>query len=238
MTTTLSRVDAAIEYAVSELSKSDAVIEQIREECLEIVVDGPEDQLNYKRASEAVKRVARLRIDVEKTRRGLKEDALRYGKAVDSEAKRIASLIEPIETHLKAQKAIVDDAVKAAEEAKHAKRREMLTARISAAESVQWIVTAEQLDNMLEDEFEFELIKRRRIFEERQKELAELEEFRQLKAKAEAEKLEESRMPLRERLRAIAEDVENINVMMSDPLLSEQVGEILVSAAEQIRRLV
>jgi len=49
------------------------------------------------------------RVEVEKTRKKLKEDALEYGRAVDGEAKRITALLAPIETYLESQEKIIDD---------------------------------------------------------------------------------------------------------------------------------
>jgi len=52
------------------------------------------------RVHEARMLVKGHRVEVEKTRKALKEDALRYGQAVDREAKRITGLLQPIEDHL------------------------------------------------------------------------------------------------------------------------------------------
>jgi len=46
------------------------------------------------------------RIEVEKKRKELKEDALRYGQAIDGEAKRLTALISPIEEHLEKEEAV------------------------------------------------------------------------------------------------------------------------------------
>ena len=43
----LSRVDAAIDHAVSEIAKTDAAIEQVREDYLALVVTSPQDQAGY-----------------------------------------------------------------------------------------------------------------------------------------------------------------------------------------------
>jgi hypothetical protein len=51
--------------------------------------------------------VRRLRVDVEKSRKELKADALEFGRRVDAEAKRITEMIVPIENHLQEQEDIV-----------------------------------------------------------------------------------------------------------------------------------
>ena len=70
----VSRVDSAIEHAISEIAKTDAAIEQIREEYLQLVVAGPQDQAGFKSAETALKKVVRIRTSVEKTRKELKAD--------------------------------------------------------------------------------------------------------------------------------------------------------------------
>ena len=234
----LSRVDAAIEYAVTELSKADPIIEQIRYEYCSIVVTDENDEEGYRQASEATKRMVRLRNDVEKTRKDLKADALRYGKAVDTEAKRIQALIEPIETHLKQQKAIVDNAEAERQRIEHEQRVSWLRGRIDTANSIEWIVTAEELERMPDEEFEMRVISARRVFDERQAERAELEEFRRMKAEREASERAAKLAPIKERLEVIAEAVEAIPAITGEAMLTDQVTEILVSAAERIRRLV
>ena len=82
----LSRVDAAIDHAVSEIAKTDAAIEQVREDYLALVVTSPQDQAGYQSAETALKKMVRIRTSVEKTRKALKADSVRYGKAVDGEA--------------------------------------------------------------------------------------------------------------------------------------------------------
>jgi hypothetical protein len=63
-------------------------------------VKGLDDADGFKAVHSARIVVKGLRVDVEKRRKELKADALSWGKKVDSEAKRIFSKIEPIETHL------------------------------------------------------------------------------------------------------------------------------------------
>jgi len=54
-------------------------------------------------AKEARKKFSQLRIDVERTRKELKEKSLRKGQAIDAVARFLVSLIQPIEEHLKLQ---------------------------------------------------------------------------------------------------------------------------------------
>ena len=85
------------------------------------------DKEGYKAVREARILVKNLRIDIEKKRKELLEDSLQYTRAVNAEAKRITSFMEPIEEALaqkeKAHLAEIE-AIKKAEEEAQAKRLE------------------------------------------------------------------------------------------------------------------
>jgi len=202
-TTELSRVDAAIEYARNELAKADPVIEQLREDYMGITVTGPDDDAGFHSADTALKRVVRLRTSVEKTRKELKADALKYGKVVDGEARRIRELIEPIESHLKKQADIVRlerARIKAeAERAREAQVQEW----VQQLKNVNAPIDVEALRKMDDDEFHLHFLSARKRFEEaRAAEEAREAELRrqQEELQAERERIEAERAEL-ERLR-------------------------------------
>lgn len=95
------------------IGAADAVIAKWAEQYLPLKIKGIEDKAGQKKVHEARMVVKTKRIEVEKKRKELKEDALRYGQAIDKEANRIKGLIEPIETHLEAEEKAVDDALEA-----------------------------------------------------------------------------------------------------------------------------
>ena len=114
-----------ITTALKEYNVPDAAIAKYRQDYLSLTVKGVEDKEGYDLCHAARMEVKGKRVEVEKTRKKLKEDALEYGRAVDKEAKRITALLAPIEEHLLAQEKIVDDEkarIKAEAEAKEAAR--------------------------------------------------------------------------------------------------------------------
>jgi len=206
-TTELSRVDAAIEYAKSELSKVDPVIDQLREDYMEITVSGPDDDAGFQSADTALKRVVRLRTSVEKTRKELKADALKYGKVVDAEARRIRELIEPIESHLKKQADIVR-LEKARIKAEAERAREIQVQEwVQQLKGVNAPIDVDALRKMDEDEFHLHFLSAKRRFEEAEaeREAREAELRRQQEElQAERQRMEAERAEL-ERLRKEAE---------------------------------
>lgn len=251
----LSRVDAAIDYAVQELSKADPVIEQIRDEYMAIKVTGPDDDAGYQTAKVALDRVKRLRLDVEKTRKTLKADSLRYGKTVDGEAKRIKGLIEPIENHLSEQADIVrleKARLKAEAERKRITQVQEWCGKLSRVGATIDLAALQEMD---EDEFHFTLKSAEKKWNEQaaerqaEKERIEAEraELEQLRAEAqkrrEAEEsarkaVEAARLkPVRDRLAAVGVAVAGVPIPESLSEYAEQIGSILDEACRQIMDL-
>lgn len=100
-----------IDFVKTELQKfniADAVISKMAGEYLPLKVKGLDDKEGLKKVHDARMFVKAKRIEVEKKRKELKESSLRFGQAVDAEAKRITALLAPIETHLENEESIVE----------------------------------------------------------------------------------------------------------------------------------
>ena len=260
---TLSRTDAAIDHAREELSKADPVIEQIRDEYLAISVSGPGDEAGFQTATTALGRVKRLRIDVEKTRKALKADALRYGKVVDGEAKRIKAQIEPIEKHLNEQADIVrlETARLKAEEERQ--REAQIQEWVKKLSDVGAPIDLDAIRSMSATEFHFHYLSAKKRWDEaeadrqaeheqlqreRQEleaEKAELEELRAEKRQREQaaeQKRKEARdaelKPVRRQLQALAAEVKSFEIPGPLTAYAEPLAEILADAAAQIESLV
>jgi chromosome segregation ATPase len=98
-----------ITTALKEYNVPDAAISKYREDFMSLSVRGVDDKEGYDLCHSARMEVKGKRVEVEKTRKKLKEDALEYGRVVDKEAKRITALLSPIEEYLLSQEKIVDD---------------------------------------------------------------------------------------------------------------------------------
>ena len=153
-----------------------------------IVVTDPKQK-----ADMAMARVGRLflrekRIAIEKTRKELKEQALREGKAIDGIANVLKALIVPIEEHLERQEKFIE--IKAAEKAE----QERIDAEIKAEQ--------ERISREKAEEAE-----RIRIREENIRLQKEAEE-REKKMKAEREAAEKARLIQEEKARKERERAE------------------------------
>jgi len=88
---------------LQRFNPTDAAIAEMRERYMPLTIAGLPDVEGFNRVHDARMVVRDYRVQVEKTRKELKADALDYGRKVDAEAKRITALLEPIETHLQTE---------------------------------------------------------------------------------------------------------------------------------------
>ena len=237
----ISKVDAAINSAVAKIASTDAAISQIRDEYMSLRVASPQDKSGYKSAEVALKRVARLRISVEKTRKALKADALRYGKAVDAEARRIREAIEPIEEHLKAQCDVVRLEEARQKVAAENARRDEIASWVAELSQLGWPVDLPALQRMTAEEFGYLRLSARKQHAEREAERLELEELRAERAKREPPvdksfpQVTDVANELREFAAHIAGQAAYIPYAVQD--MEDKITAILNRAADQILEL-
>ena len=182
----------AIRYPVA-----DNVIEQLRDRYLPLRVNGIDDKAGLKAVHDARMQVRSLRVDVDKARKEMKADALAWGRKVDTEAKRLTSLLEPIEEHLTRE----EETVKAEIERV---KRSRIDARINALLAVSLPGTMppeKMIDGWSDEEFEISLKVATREHEKRVEE----ERIRQEREAAEKAELERLRAEEQARLKAEAE---------------------------------
>lgn len=83
-----------------EYSPADATIAKWSEDFLLLKIADLNDMTALRAVHDARMIVKNARVDVEKTRKALKQESLDWGRMIDAEAKRITALLEPIERHL------------------------------------------------------------------------------------------------------------------------------------------
>lgn len=102
------KVSTHIETELAKFTITDAAISQMKKEYMPLNINGIDDKEGYAIVHAARMVVKGKRVEVEKTRKVLKEDTLIFGRAVDGEAKRITALLGSIESYLLGQQAAVD----------------------------------------------------------------------------------------------------------------------------------
>ncbi len=100
---------ATVELApLSEFKKRDLALADLAAKYKDLKINGINDKDGYKKCHAAEMELRKVRVSIENTRKELKAVALQYGKDVDSEARRLTAIVEPIENALANEKEKVD----------------------------------------------------------------------------------------------------------------------------------
>lgn len=103
-----------VQQEIKKFSVTDGAIEKMSADYMPLSIQSPEDKENYALVQSAIRDVKSKRVSVEHTRRELNEVPLEWQRTVNAEAKRITSLLLPIEEYLKDQKQSIDEAAERA----------------------------------------------------------------------------------------------------------------------------
>ena len=206
---------------MTELQKyqlTDAMISEAKDQFLKLTIAGVDDSAGLKAVHSARMTVKNWRIDVEKARKAEKSRILEYGRALDSEAKRLTDLLTPIEDHLEAEerrvteeKARIAAERRAAEAELERKRQERIYMRIGLLAEYGDQISLTEAETLTDDEYNARLAKamddhtaRMRAEQEAlEEEQARLEQIRQ-EQEAERARIAEERRVIEEERRAMA----------------------------------
>jgi hypothetical protein len=139
------------ELVKTELVKFDEVIpkiEELKKEFLPLKISSIDDEEGYQEVAKALKFVIGRRTAIEDKRKELKADSLAYGRAVDSRAKEITLMLNPIEQHLREQKENVDDQIRAIEREKEEENQKILEAKHNLLVSLDMQLLGNQYINI------------------------------------------------------------------------------------------
>jgi hypothetical protein len=179
-----------VEVLLSNFGQAYATAKELAAGATDIVVTH-EDQTALMREARA-KRLAlkNVRVGVENTRKSLKEQSLREGKAVDGMANIIKALIVPVEEHLENQEKFAEIRQAERKAARHAERIEKLSKYVAD-------VSLYSLDDMADDTFENLVASSKEAFEAQEA----------AKAKAAAERIAAEKAAAEEQERIFQENI-------------------------------
>jgi len=106
-TAQLSKTEAPFTIAPITYEVQKELIQKLADEYLPLTVASVHDKAGLDAVRSARIKVKTLRVNIEKRRKELKAESLEYGRRVDSAAKELTALIEPIESHLENEEGIV-----------------------------------------------------------------------------------------------------------------------------------
>ena len=182
--------------------------EKWREIAENLVVTDESQTREMKMAREARLALRAIRVDADKTRKALKEDSIRYGRAVQGVYNVIEYLIKPIEEHLLEQEQFVEIKRQKEREAMHMEREQAIGPYMEwLPDNFQLSLTNTPWADVTEEKFNSLLSNARAAKETHEAEQARLEAERIAREKAEAEERERIRKE-NERLRAERAELE------------------------------
>lgn len=118
-----------IEREIAKYDLSASAINQLEQEFMPLCVRSLDDEEGYAQVKEALRFMVSKRNEVEDKRKELKADSLKFGRAVDDEAKRLTLMLSPIELHLKAEKDKIDSEKKRIAEEEEARKQRVIVHR-------------------------------------------------------------------------------------------------------------
>lgn len=184
-----------------------------------INVTSVDDKRQMKLARESRLALREIRVNAEKTRKKLKENSVREGKAIDGIANVLKALVEPIEEHLHELETFAERAEAKRKDELRAARADALTAygadpsafvNLGEMADDTWELTRENAKAAHEAKIQEARLQEQIRLEAERIATAKREEERQAAAKAEAERVERERVQAEEnaRLKVEAEERE------------------------------
>lgn len=147
MTTALETTDTL------DLTIGDDAIADMAERYMGLKVKDISDNVGIAAVHEARMVVKRKRIDIEKKRKELNEDAVAWQKTVNTEAKRLTALLTPIEDHLEQEESIVEREKERKRQEAEAQRRETIKYRLQSLAEAGYVCQVFEVEYMEDLEF-------------------------------------------------------------------------------------
>lgn len=197
----------------TELQKfnvTDTAIAHMKEKYMSLSIDGIDDNDGYNAVKSSRMDVKKKRTEVEKVRKELKEDSLVYGRKVDSEAKRITSLLIPIEDYLEELQQQVDEKKGRIKQEKQKAREELVQSRIDKFQKLGKRIEYSILSLMNEETFSAALEKATTEFNAEQERIKKEAGIERIKREAEEILIRQERARIAEENRIESERLDKI----------------------------
>lgn len=223
--------DENLAQALTKYDVADATIAAWSEEFLQLAITDLDDREQLQRVHKARMVVREARVQVEKTRKALKADALEWGRRVDAEAKRITALLEPIEKHLEAEEDKPAAEKRRLEALEEERRVARLRRRMELLRDAGSPLLPQDVANVSDEDFEATLQRALEAKAQREAEEAERRAEQERHLAEERKRLEQERAE-QERVRAAREAEEAVRRKEAQEALERERAAL---AAEQAR---
>lgn len=241
-----------IESELKKFNVADAAIAEMKKEYTGLTIAGIDDKEGYEKVHKARMLVRSKRTDVEKKRKELKADSLKFGRAVDAEALRITAMLEEIETPLSKEEERIDAEHERIKLEAEKKEKERIQKRIDALGKFNYVIDYAMVMDMTDERYEIELAHAKESWEREQEaertRLAEIERQKReeqerianikLQQEQEAKRLKEEADKIRAERTRIAKEQEETEKSLKaerDKIAKEQAAREEAIRAERAK---
>lgn len=122
-------MDLVISTEIKKFALSDAFFNKMKAKFSKLTIDGVDDKSGYENVRLALATTRSTKSSIENKRKEIKDDSLRFGRAVDSEAKRLQDKLTPIDQQLRDKKKSIDEEKDEIKEEKKAAKEKIVQDR-------------------------------------------------------------------------------------------------------------
>ena len=224
-------IDRQITEALATFDPIAAGIAALAAKAEGLTIDGIDDREGHKAVSAVRKEAKSARVQVEKTRKELKADALKYGRAVDSKAKEITASLLEIEEPLHAQEKLIDEQRAERKAAEELAAKAVLDERVAMLQAVGAQVPVSTVADWGDEEYESMLAEYGARWAKQQEGRA-AREAQEAQERAEAEAKAEAARKAEEAERAAAEAKDKAEREAAEAKLAEERKSLAAERAE------
>lgn len=184
------------EFGLSVLDKRESKLIELADKYKDLKIKGAEDKDGYKKVREARIELKNERVAVENDAYALRENAIKFQKAVITREKQLVGIISSTEKTLQDEEDKYKKEIEAIRVEKERKEQERIQNRINALAKFNYAIDLYDASTMLDDKFN-ELLSRAEVdYKDLQEQIAQAKADEERKRKEEAEQLEQQRKEL------------------------------------------
>lgn len=132
-------VNEYVKQAIVQFNVTDHAINELKQKYMPLKIENLDDKAGYDAVYNALREVKGLRINVDKKRKELNEDAVYFQKKVNEEAKRITGELLEVENHLSEERSAYEAEKERIKKEKEAAKQKKIQARIASLLSIGFV---------------------------------------------------------------------------------------------------
>lgn len=220
-----------IQNELKKFNVIDSDLEELKNEYMQYKIVDFNDFGNIEKVKTGIKLLTKHRNAIEKRRKELVADALETQRKINAEAKRVISVFEPVETHLRSLQKKVDDEHTEYQRQQELKEEEKIKSRIASLTKIDFHFDGVYFTSAFLDSFENKPLQKSMLDIKTMEESLWSDFFTTANYEYEMDKRE--KLKLEEERRLAAEDIERQKNELAQKEREINKREVTLKAAEQ-----